>query len=239
MSLEKVGSHESRVSEALEAGEQRKDALKKNIQQGKQKLSDWFNKAKSFFGNKAEKAGTVILATPELVKMGAEMTTEAAGRTADAIDKKVQQAEVWIDTKAADVKNFAATKVEQATAFTKETALIGAGIALMGAQMATEKTAQVKEALKQGVADTKEKISSSWGNIVEYGRRAIASAEMKRQALVDAAREKANAIKLEKLESELSARESMMEQNARAVIDLKQKIAMMQDLSGNVMQAAA
>ncbi len=207
----------------LEAGEKRYDAIAESLKKGKEKVSKWWSSAKSSVGGFFKRAAVVGLATPELTGKAWGVSRDATLDTIAAADEKLHQGidkagnamaagAQYVKEQAKQgweafgkfsdrtgamfgrwedgIEKWTKTKVEQG----KDIVATGTVLTVMVGAFAIEKT-------KEGFQKVGEGIKNQYEKVIDYGEKAIAAAEYKKQQIMDGFRAKWNQAKMAMLEA--------------------------------------
>lgn len=230
------------VNPLYEKGQERLDKLKENVSKAKSNISSWFSKGKSFFTEKLGKAALVAASSPEIGRAATDAAAAKVDQFSTAVETKIEnavnavetkynEAQQWVGDKKQEAFNWANDKKEQVVQFGKDTVEISGAIAMVAAETASEKYAEVKESVKAKAVEAKEKIQSKWERLLDYGKIAIAAAEAKRQAYIEKRNAERNAKLIAALMQQLQAAEGgvamaaqQLEASKKIAEDLKAKI---------------
>ncbi|MEI7709243.1 MAG: hypothetical protein WCI76_00845 [bacterium] len=177
-------------------GEERYTKLAGTLSNAKTRVGGWFKSGFASMG-RMFKGGTVAaLSAPEAIETGVKYVGDKAGEGANFLDAKADQFDQWTGEvaesavnftteKVQATKQFISTKAEQVDRFVVDKVELGQAIADLA-----------KNQLLEEVQSAKEAVANRWKGLMEYGRKAIAAAELKRQQVKQAYEQRMNAIQI-------------------------------------------
>lgn len=161
-------------SKAIEKGNERYDKLTSFLGKATASTGELFKKGKAGIGRMFKGAAVGVLAAPDLAKQGIENTGKAIDRGADYVFNKADQFDAWRDQSAEKISKWGETKKQQLSDFGNEKSMMVGLIA----SLAKNRTAE-------GLQSAKESIGNRFQKITEYGKNAIANAQMRRGERTD------------------------------------------------------
>lgn len=240
----------------FEKGEQRYEKISDSLSKAKNKVSGWWNSAKSSVGGLFKRTSVGVLSTPEVAGKAWNVSRDATLDTIAAADEKIHQGIDYVGTKTGEGLKWADNKLDQVTAWSfdkagkmedwiAKKAEEGKEIVKMHAFVAVAVGAFAAERTAAGFEKARDAVSGQYEKIVNYGKSALEAAEMKKQQITDKwnlfknsmrigmlkAQQQKEVENFMKAEADKEAAEARMRDALQKIKDIDAKMAMLRTLS--------